>query len=501
MDKPDTNSQSTNVRTDEIIFHDYISPAIPIGDYEIKVEQQIEDEGLSQSFVNTQQFSVYGNRFRLNFQDIHTIYPPIDGQGAFEHVLPQVILNNNTLPWERSADKQTPTLALLLFTPDELYIEDWTKVSNTGTSSKTISEFKNPENGYLQPELEELSHENDDEYCRCIEMESQYFNQIIPRLNELKYLAHIREVNSNNKSNDQENTCFSTIFSNRLPQKNDRNIVHLVSLEGFTKYLQPDSSGIENGKKVRLVSLASWAFYCEAPNEEFEVVLEKLVENHSPLRYYSDTQISNEVIANAFEGGYFPVKYSTRQGEQTTAFYRGPLVPNMVANQQFSPHFSAESAMIYDENIGLFDVSYAVAWQTGRLLALSDTHFSKSLLEWKKQTNQLLNVLFAKQNFYKKLVAIYNQIQDDDNQIDDLEDLMSDDISNKLLALVFKQSLVELGFTSRGDIAGERIKEDLVNKAKEELLDLPGIVTLEQFETIKNDTNLNQSLIQLLFNP
>lgn len=497
MDKS-TTPQSMNM--DEILFHDSNLPAMPIGDYEIKVEQQIEDEGLSQSFYNSKQFSVYGNRFRLNIQDVHAVYPPIDGQGAFEHILPQVILKNSILPWERSADKQTPNLALLLFTPEELYIDDWTIVTKTGTSTKTISAFKKPNNEYVQPNLEEIAHENDDDYCLCIEIDHSYFNQVIPRFNELKYLAHIREVNSNNKVNDQENNCFSTVFANRLPQKNKRNIVHLVSLEGFTKYLQPDSTGIENDKKVRLVSLASWEFYCEAPNEEFEVVLEKLVANHRPLRYYSDTAIGNEVITNAFEGGYFPVKYSTRQGEQTTAFYRGPLVPTIIEDQAYSAHFSAESAMIYDENTGLFDVSYAVAWQSGRLLALSDTHFAKSLLEWKKQTNQFLDVLFAKQNFYKKLVAIYNQIQDDDNQINDLEDLMSDDISNKLLALVFKQSLVELGFTSKGDIAGERTKEDLVNKAKEELLNLPGILTLEQFESIKNDMNPNQSLIQLLFN-
>ena len=492
---------SSNIQTDEISFHDYIIPALRDGNYYINVEQQIEDEGLQQSFESIQQFTISGNRFVLNPQEIHAVYPPIDGQGEFEHTLPQIILNNKTLPWQRSIDKQTPNLALLLFTPDELDIEDWTKVGKTGTVIKTIHELIHPEQGYLLPDIKDYSIDNDENKCLCIEINSQYFNQVVPRFEELKFLSHIREINSNNKTDDQTNSFFSTVFTNRLPQGNQRNIVHLVNLEGFTKNLQSDASIIDDGLKIRLISLASWEFYCEVANEEFEVALERLVSNHLPLRLHPNNKVTDESIEVALEGGYSPIAYKTRQGEQTTAFYRGPLVPNIVENRRFPACFSAEAAMIYNENTGMFDASYAVAWQTGRLLALSDSLFSKSLLDWKKQTNQFLDVFFAKQHFYKKIVSIYNLIQDDEDRINNFEDIMSDNVSNKLLALVFKQSLMELGLAAKGDIAGNRTREDLIHKAKQELVNLPGILTMSQFDTIKADADINQSLINLLFNP
>jgi hypothetical protein len=60
---------------------------------------------------------------------------------------------------------------------------------------------------------------------------------------------------------------------------------------------------------------------------------------------------------------------------------------------------------------------------------------------------------------------------------------------------------MELGLAAKGDIAGNRTREDLIHKAKQELVNLPGILTMSQFDTIKADADINQSLINLLFNP
>lgn len=490
----------SDLESDNIQFYDNFLPAMSIGDYTIDIEQHIADEGLDKTFKRSQEFTVAGSRFRLNMKDIHSVYPPIDGQGDFENVLPQVILNNKSLPWERTADHKTPNLAVLLFTPEELQIEDWSKVSKTGAKMKTIAQIKNPESDFVQPELQDFSYENDEETCLCIEVDSTYFNEIIPRFEELRMLAHVREVSATDKTIDQTNNWFSTVFANRLPQKQQRNIVHLVSLEGFTEYLKPRSLQIDNHQKIRLVSLASWEFYCEEPNEEFEIVMEQLIENHQTLRLFPDKKIDHQTIKTIIEGGYVPMKYETRQGEKTTAFYRGPLTPNIVKNQNHAPNFSAESAMVYDMNTGIFDTSLAVAWQTGRLLALSDAMFSKSLLQWKKQANSFLDKFFAKQNFYKKIVTIYNaQMDADSDKLLTLDDLMSDNATNQLLAATLKQSLSDLGFLSRGDIGGKRTIEELVNKAKEELEGLSGILTESQFDSIKNETDTELALVNLLF--
>ncbi|MFK7947407.1 MAG: hypothetical protein AB8G11_07455 [Saprospiraceae bacterium] len=498
---------TSDLQSGEIQFYDNFLPAMSIGDYTIDIEQHIADEGLDKTFKRSHKFIVAGKRFRLNMQDIHSVYPPIDGQGDFENILPQVILNNKSLPWERTSDNKTPNLAILLFTPEELQINDWitetsgqANVSKTGAKMRTIAQIKNPENGFVSPELVDFSYENDDDNCLCIEISSEYFNEIVPRFEELSLLAHVKEVSTIDKTDNEINNWFSTVFANRLPQKNQRNIVHLVSLEGFTQYLKPRSPQIDESQKVRLVSLASWEFYCEEPNEEFEVVAKKLIENHQTLRLFPNKKINNRTIKTAIEGGYIPMKYETRQGEKTTAFYRSALTPNIVKNQHHSPNFSAESAMIYDMNTGIFDTSYSVAWQTGRLLALSESVFSKSLLEWKQQANSFLDTFFAKQNFYRKIVAIYNKQMDaDSDKMLTLEELMSDDVTNQLLAATLKQSLSDLGFLSRGDIGGKRTIEELVNKAKEELEGLSGILTEIAFDKIKYEMDVESALVKQLF--
>jgi hypothetical protein len=62
--------------------------------------------------------------------------------------------------------------------------------------------------------------------------------------------------------------------------------------------------------------------------------------------------------------------------------------------------------MIYDVKTGLFDVSYAVAWQIGRLLALSDTGFAVGLMKWKQKQKVNQNVLVEQQNTLKRMPAM-----------------------------------------------------------------------------------------------
>ena len=101
--------------------------------------------------------------------------------------------------------------------------------------------------------------------------------------------------------------------------------------------------------------------------------------------------------------GYVPLSYATRTGEQTFAWYRGPLSP--VITQQFlqtpavtspanpaTPYNSCE-AMIYDPTTGLFDQSYAVAFQTGRSLARACLPFATNLLQWRRKAHARVDLL------------------------------------------------------------------------------------------------------------
>ena len=68
------------------------------------------------------------------------------------------------------------------------------------------------------------------------------------------------------------------------------------------------------------------------------------------------------------------------------SWYRGPLVPLKYLKLETYPHLpSADAALRYDYQTGLLDASYAAAWQLGRLLALQNTHFAKSLYRYRNQ--------------------------------------------------------------------------------------------------------------------
>jgi hypothetical protein len=50
----------------------------------------------------------------------------------------------------------------------------------------------------------------------------------------------------------------------------------------------------------------------------------------------------------------------------------------------YAPYHYSDHAIQYDPETGIFDLSYAAAWQVGRLLALSDGAFSQSLSSWRR---------------------------------------------------------------------------------------------------------------------
>jgi thiol-disulfide isomerase/thioredoxin len=332
--------EKTKIMT--IKYYDNYQPALKTGAYIIEVEQTLKSDDLKESFNNSADLIINKETKSLTTQAIHSVYPPIDGQGNFDSVLPKIVLQDASLPWQNSVDEKTPTLALLLFEVEELAIEDWTKVSRTGARLEGEKMF--------------------------VDIPIDYLQNCFPKQAELPFLAHVQTTNEIDYS--------ATIFSNRLPKSNSRNIVHLVNLapDNYRDDYNQLNQNITN-QKVSFQTLTSWEFYCEAAKEEFEILAKNLVENHQLLRLNIDKNIENETIKTAFEGGFVPLKHETQQGEHTTAFYRSPLVPNLVENQNLEANFSAESAMVYDKNTGIFDLSYSVAWQTGRLLALSDAYF------------------------------------------------------------------------------------------------------------------------------
>lgn len=187
-------------------------------------------------------------------------------------------------------------------------------------------------------------------------------------------------------------------------------VAHLVSLEGFEDYLTDSPTWPQGTNLVRLVSLYSWSFNCLSETGDFRDLMLNLIGGQAQggtglllrLPVTSEEQTPQSAAAQVqqtLNEGYAALSYDTLVGDHTFAWYRGPLVPApRPLFQGIQPYTSASAAMVYDQTNALFDQSYAAAWQTGRLLALSDASFGTKLLQWRRNGTKQANLLLARLN-------------------------------------------------------------------------------------------------------
>ena len=103
--------------SDIIEFVAFHKPAVLDGEYTLTVKQQVKiDEKFG--WGNDQwtaapstklQFAVAGPRFSLDPDVIQSQFPPPKSAGEYYSVLPHIILNRTTLPWERTIDNSLPS--------------------------------------------------------------------------------------------------------------------------------------------------------------------------------------------------------------------------------------------------------------------------------------------------------------------------------------------------------------------------------------------------------
>lgn len=518
----------------EINFFDNYLPKLEAGDYTISAGTTLVGEGIPNEYGNLdnefqvqQPFMVSAPRFILPANEIHSVYPSPDIADFYDGVMPQVVFRKRVLPWERvlknqpsSQGLQTPWMALLLFTEDQIIVPkadiDSKGLLRTLSVARPKTDFFEPPPGYLTPIIEK--EPIDPDHFNMVDISITNFKNLCPHLEELPYLASVRQVNTEHKEflGMEKEGWFSMLLSNRLSQTNYtpkgsqqqnqeqegylyvRNIVHLVSIEGFEAYLDPTSSKYQNyveaptgswtiqsaGKtydKIRLASLASWDFYCKPEEYTFDYLMNNLnvglLQSHE-LAAVQSKDDAYQYLAHLMEGGYTPLKYYPRQGGETIALYRGPLTP-VIANsnpQGGSDIFLAGgSSMIYDQKKGIYDVSYSVAWQIGRLMGLSDSHYARNLMDWKRKFNERIEKFLERYNLkYKK----------DLHQLPDLKDISPKEIS-ALMSTDFSEKELIAGFITGLEDLEIYLKSTITDKVQEELstTSFTGILSQSQYDT------------------
>ncbi|MDX2679999.1 hypothetical protein [Streptomyces soliscabiei] len=348
---------------DTVTFVDHSKPVLPPGQYEITTTQTITES--PEPFAATRQFTVSADRFSLPAARVTAVFPPDGSLGDHHNVLPHVVLDRPTLPWERSPGVEGPWLALLLFSQSQ----------RPDPKSVRLADLAVGPAYFPATPLE--AHQSPEDRATVIDVPRDMLEEILPSAAELPYLAHLRRT--------EGAPDVAVVLGNRLPPANESSTVHLVSLEG--RYgadgfdLGPDGPG----SFVRLVSLASWRFACVAENQNFATLVRDLAQHGSPLRLPDS---GNAAADDLLRQGQIPVRHTLRQGGTTVSWYRGPLTTGPVAVTPLQTTRDSDRLLRFHPDIGMFETGYAAAWELGRLLALQSTDYATALYDWKRRRSQ-----------------------------------------------------------------------------------------------------------------
>lgn len=433
-------AQPNSIDPGQMRFIDNYLPLLPAALYQTAVTQTLKASTATDPFaVNvaqtvTQEFYVDGPRFAIAPQDIHRQFPPPNAQGVFETALPQIVLTHRSLPWERAiwnGAPQVPWMALVVLDADEILPPDTGSAAGAqvpGTGATTIPAadlFATAPAGVLLPDIAPTSYQDPQQQVQVVDLTPQAFATAVPTEEVAGWLASVREVDLSHKGagGAQDATAtppehgvpdwarwYAVVTAARFPRapdditKTQTQAVHLVSLEGFTDYLKTDAPAPlpADTTRVRMVSLCSWTFASlPETGQDFEQLMAGLAPAEGTTLAFAmpqtapgpDVDADAAALASAaLRDGYVPRSYRTRQGEATYAWYRGPFVPTLPAPLPMFPESPVNSAQlaVYDPATGLFDMSYATAFETGRMLALGNGSFTAALMRWQRRGLRLL---------------------------------------------------------------------------------------------------------------
>lgn len=404
-------------------------PPMVAGKYAVEANQEVLKDGVAiQSISKTFDLGVDAARFTLQPIDIYSVYPPANKSGIYSGTLPSVVFSRRTLPWERTIDGKPPAfqrndtpeddqnpiasppvpwMAVLLFDEDEMkgLKINISTVKDILPSSHSNSKITCPEISESTATgdsiLKLMEWEKPTDGCYTIDITKEQFEEQIPSMASLSYLAHAKEVNilhkdkegildivpKEEKEGEGETGMFSVLVGNKLPVVGKSHTAIVVSLEGYANYLEGASSKkiIPTGNSVRLVVLANWNF--DNSGEASFLSLVEGIETKS-MKIIKSSDATNE-LTPFFESGYTALEHLTRVGAKTVSWYHGPFVPQLASASSKKITFSSsDSALRYDKSTGLFDVSFAAAWQLGRILALQNKEYAKAMLNWRMAQQQ-----------------------------------------------------------------------------------------------------------------
>jgi len=362
-------------------------------------------------------FAVLGERFSLDPSELHVMFPPPGSLGRHSDCLPHISIKRSTFPWERSAygnEDFEPWLALLLFDEQELSKGDVMK------ETINLADLKNSDPAIF-PAITLETGQEDTDTLTVIDVKKSLLEQLMPTGEELKLLSHVRQRVNGDEDNPE--TELAVIMGNRLPKEGSGSFVHLVSVEErYNDNLEFDYASAGEDDFIRLVSLKHWSFACLADQgKTFEELVEDINTGSDEGGVIRLPRLNEQTPAEKYlSRGYVALPHHLRQCDKTYSWYHGPLSPQDVVSTFTAdsdlPEFG-DALIRYHQDIGMFDSSYAAAYELGRVLAIEDNTFSEALYLWKHQHNEKI-AMKLQQAETDQLVAGNSQADEDEDMLE-----------------------------------------------------------------------------------
>ncbi len=352
-------------------FRNEHRPALLRGTYELTASWSVSVGKVKKASKDpTAKFFVGG--FSLTPADIHSAYPPEGGRGSYKDCLPHIALVRDTLPWERTANgDQAPWLALLVLHEHEAAEHKLQSIQVKDYESKPGIAFSR-ETG-----------QSDSDLLQVIELPKDLIDLLLPDAAGLSTLCHVRAK----RDGQAREESVAVVVSPRLPG-HGRNTVHLVSVQN--RYSKT-AFNLGELATITLVSLKSWSFTCEEAGHHESESLEKIFSNFSELKKASWLRLPPEIGKLAqphTSSGFVPVPHRFRTGESGVSWYSGPLIPPgrpPVTDALKMPAKFADELLWYEQDLGMLTITYAAAWELGRMLVLQNRRIQTSLQNWRRE--------------------------------------------------------------------------------------------------------------------
>lgn len=404
----------TSATDGTLAFATHWQPPLKTGRYTITVQHDETDISGFAPSPKTISFVAHTERFRLQPDDVYSVYPPKNATGIFPLVLPNIVFTRATFPWELAMsfpENKTPcpwVCLLLVNERDEAAPQK--KVRSYETSvTKALSRTGSVLTPNITPDQD--SGESGESPCRVLELSHKFFRTLIPSVSALSFAAHVRKVNLDYKVTDPTvpRGIFACVMSSRFarspaplekkdpaaPLPSQKYTAHVVSLEKCEQLFTGEPAADQT---VRLFSLFHWDFFVQARDFDFKTCMENLdtgvLRPPLPEKAYEPDNDATKQVAELAALGFTPMEHRFRDGSSSLSWYRGPLCPGKPADEEIRDSTFSHCAALADENLmydpenGMFDVSRAVPWQLGRLKTLEDQGLAGGLIRWRMALKQ-----------------------------------------------------------------------------------------------------------------